>query len=225
MVEKIIVNPSEVRGLGNIVMDNHTVSDWETYKSVLGSSTDTVNGESVSIYELSMYGVSFNNASYMSSGSVTVTVTVTNGTPLETGTVYVTGAGTGSASVNFGTGFTATVSVNVTGITASGTLTATYKGSSATVPVTYEQANYTLTFNQSTYTMLSGTTVSCTLKLGNTPVSGEGITFATENNPQTNNTDSNGVATFNVDYFDFYSYPATLTATWEDLTATCTIVE
>ena len=51
MVEKIIINPEEVRGLGNI-MSPHSSSDYEVYMSRITSSTDTVNGQTMTVYEL-----------------------------------------------------------------------------------------------------------------------------------------------------------------------------
>ena len=51
MVEKIIINPEEVRGLGNI-MSPHSSSDYEVYMSSITSGTDTVNGQTMTVYEL-----------------------------------------------------------------------------------------------------------------------------------------------------------------------------
>ena len=51
MVEKIIINPEEVRGLGNI-MSPHSSSDYEVYMSSISSGTDTVNGQTMTVYEL-----------------------------------------------------------------------------------------------------------------------------------------------------------------------------
>ena len=48
MVEKIIVNPSSVRGLGDI-LDVKGVSDYSLYGSTLSSGTDTVNGATKNI--------------------------------------------------------------------------------------------------------------------------------------------------------------------------------
>lgn len=51
MVEKIIINPEEVRGLGNI-MSPHSSSDYEVYMSSITTGTDTVNGQTMTVYEL-----------------------------------------------------------------------------------------------------------------------------------------------------------------------------
>lgn len=51
MVEKIIINPNKVRGYGNI-MSPHSSSDYEVYMSSISSGTDTVNGQTMTVYEL-----------------------------------------------------------------------------------------------------------------------------------------------------------------------------
>ena len=51
MVEKIIINPNKVRGYGNI-MSPHSTSDYETYGSIITSGTDTVNGQTMTVYEM-----------------------------------------------------------------------------------------------------------------------------------------------------------------------------
>ena len=49
MVEKIIVNPSEVRGLGDIV-DSKGASDFIVYGSGVTETTDTVNGATSKVF-------------------------------------------------------------------------------------------------------------------------------------------------------------------------------
>ena len=77
--------------------------------------------------------------------------------------------------------------------------------------------------------MLDGVTVSCTLTDDGTPLSGETVTFSWEffggTNTVTATTNSSGVATQSFEYFDFESFPVTVTATYSGVTATCTIVE
>ena len=51
MVEKITINPTKVRAYGNI-MSPHSTSDYETYASSITSGTDTVNGQTVPVYEM-----------------------------------------------------------------------------------------------------------------------------------------------------------------------------
>ena len=48
-MDKIIVNPLDVRGLGNIVSPK-TISDFGVLNSTISSSTDTVNNESMTVY-------------------------------------------------------------------------------------------------------------------------------------------------------------------------------
>ena len=51
MVEKIKINPDNIRAYGNIVSPK-VLRDFATYESELSSGTDTVNGETVTVYEL-----------------------------------------------------------------------------------------------------------------------------------------------------------------------------
>ena len=231
MVEKIIVNPNEVRGYGNIISPKTSTDFTPSTDCKVVQSTDTVYGTETTVYGIeSAYTLSFDSASYTTStGSVTVQVTLfKENVRLPEQTVTVTGGGgTGTGT----TDIIGVANITVTGITESGTLTATYKNGKATATVTYEQASYSLAFSQSTYTcdMMDGVTVSCTLKDGDTPMSGETVTFSWESLGSTSTvtatTNSSGVATQSFDYFDFESFPATVTATYQGVTATCTIVE
>ena len=227
MVEKITVNPESIRAYGNIITPK-TSTDFslygEDYKII--ESTDTVNGEQTTVYGIeSIYTLTFDSASYTSSGSVSLTVTVMEGTsPVLSGTVYVTGAG-GSGSGILTIGGDGVVNITVTGITESGTLTATYENAKATVPITYEQSSYSLAFSQSTYYipfLEEGVDVSCTLTDNGTPVSGQTITFNWNEFgfPQstTATTNSNGVATTFIG-----TSGTTLTAIYQTASATCTI--
>ena len=141
MVEKIIVNPSEVRGLGDI-LEVKSTSDFTLYGATLSSGTDTVYGASSSVFVLNStnshdYSLSFGSASYTATGgSCTVTVTLTDdSTPVENATISVTGGTGGSGSGT--TNSSGVASINVTGITASGNLTASFSGVTATASVTY----------------------------------------------------------------------------------------
>lgn len=60
MVEKIIVNPQKVRGLGNISMEK-SVTDFERYYSSIIQSDIVVNGVAMTGYTMaySVYGVGF----------------------------------------------------------------------------------------------------------------------------------------------------------------------
>ena len=54
-LDKIIVQPENVRGLGD-VLSPKSASDFEEYLSTLTSSTDTVNGASMTVYSLEYNG-------------------------------------------------------------------------------------------------------------------------------------------------------------------------
>lgn len=229
-MEKISINPSKVRAYGNIITPK-TSTDFsvygEDYKIV--ESTDTVYGAETGVFELrNKYDVSFNSATYTTSSSnVNVQVSVLQGTtPVASGTVYVTGCG-GSGSGNIGydvqTG-TWLANVAVTGITSSGTLTANYKGATATATLTYSPVAYTLQFSRDTYTpgMFDEVTVYVTLKDNGVAMSGETITFTYYNGFSTETatatTNSNGVASLYLE-----GIIGTVTATYQGVTATCTI--
>ena len=49
MVDKIVIHPREVRGLGNIVMEKN-ISDFGTVSGGISSGTDTVNGETKTVF-------------------------------------------------------------------------------------------------------------------------------------------------------------------------------
>ena len=225
MVEKIIVNPNKIRGYGNI-HEATSASEWSIHGCNLTKTTDTVDGATTDVFQLSpkTYTLSFNSASYTTNdGTLSLSVSVIDGvTPVIGATVTVTGGG-GS-----GTGTTNNIgnaSITVTGITESGTLTATYETSHATATVTYQTTNYSLAFSQSTYYipfLEEGVNVSCTLTDNGTPVSGQTITFNWRESgisqSTTATTNSNGVATTFIE-----TYGTTLTAIYQTASASCTI--
>lgn len=51
MVEKIIISPDRVRGLGNII-NSHESTDYELSDCTLTTGADTVNGVTVAVYTL-----------------------------------------------------------------------------------------------------------------------------------------------------------------------------
>ena len=228
MVEKIIVNPNEIRGYGNIISPKTSTDFTPSTDYKVVQSTDTVYGTETTVYGIeSVYTVSFDSESYTTStGVVPLTVTVMKGTtPVVSGTVSVTGAG-GSGSGNLVIGGGGVVYITVTGITESGTLTSIYKSAKATVPVTYEQSSYSLAFSQDTYeaSMFGDVTISCTLTDNGSPVSGETVTFTWmdlgDPYTATATTDSNGVATKQINVMDS---TVVITATYGTATATCNV--
>ena len=119
--------------------------------------------------------------------------------------------------------------VTVTGISSNTTFTCSYGNVSDTCTVTVPA--YSLAFSQDTYTIetMGDVTISCTLKNGNTPMSGETVTLTWNamgaSFSENVTTGSNGVASYTFDYFDGGPYPVTLTATSHGASATCTINE
>ena len=51
MVEKIIINPSNVRGYGNII-GAKTSTSYDTYNAEVTGISDTVNGEVVAVMDV-----------------------------------------------------------------------------------------------------------------------------------------------------------------------------
>ena len=51
MVEKITINPTKVRAYGNII-NQHSTADYTNYACTLTETTDTVNGQTMTVYEL-----------------------------------------------------------------------------------------------------------------------------------------------------------------------------
>ena len=83
MVEKIIINPEEIRGLGNIVSSNHSLEDYKVYMSTLEEGTAEIEGVETVVYEMDPLGSDISIALTLSAstisigGTVTVTATVT----------------------------------------------------------------------------------------------------------------------------------------------------
>ena len=107
MVDRVIVTPESIRGLGNIVIEKGT-SDYSVFQSELSSGTDTINGEDSTVFCLSYQGgyvvlltVSSSSVSYGSSVTLTATVTEAgSGVSGETVTFYdgETSLGTGTTN-------------------------------------------------------------------------------------------------------------------------------
>ena len=107
MVDRVIVTPESIRGLGNIVIEKGT-SDYSVFQSELSSGTDTINGEDSTVFCLSYQGgyvvlltVSSGSVSYGSSVTLTATVMEAgSGVSGETVTFYdgETSLGTGTTN-------------------------------------------------------------------------------------------------------------------------------
>lgn len=130
MVEKIIVNPEKIRGLGNI-LSAKAVSDFDLYNSVLSESEDTVYGATKSVFVLESdtthdYSIAFSSSTYTAvGGSCTVSVTLLdNNVAVSGATVSVSGS---DGSLYSGiTNSQGTASITVTGVTSSVTFNCTY---------------------------------------------------------------------------------------------------
>ena len=89
MVEKITINPSRVRGVGNIISPSKTVSDFTPYNSTITSGNETINKLSTVVYNLSanVGGIVLTVAKEYVASSDTVVFTATvhdeHGSPLE----------------------------------------------------------------------------------------------------------------------------------------------
>ena len=91
-MDKVIVQPLNVRCLGDIVSPK-VASDFSGYHSVISSSTDTVDGKTVTVYQLvaEQGGIVLTVASsYVAKNNTVVlsaTVTDSSGDPVEGVTV------------------------------------------------------------------------------------------------------------------------------------------
>lgn len=110
MVEKIIVSPQSIRGLGNIIMPK-SIEDFSQYSCTNTRSDETVNGTTQKVYSISFLesstSLAANNNIVAVGSTVALTATVTSdGDPVN------------GASVNFldGNEIVATSTTNASGI-------------------------------------------------------------------------------------------------------------
>ena len=52
MVERIVVNPQEVRGLGNVVNDEKTKQDVDVFNSYVTTESDLIDGIRIGIMRM-----------------------------------------------------------------------------------------------------------------------------------------------------------------------------
>ena len=114
-MDKIIVNPLDVRGLGNIVSPK-TISDFGVLNGTLSSGSDTVNNQSMTVYStdylvgssISLSAVDGNNdtVDVITDSQVTVYAVLKDDddTVIEGATVYFNVNGTISSDVTDNTG-------------------------------------------------------------------------------------------------------------------------
>ena len=174
----------------------------------------------------SSYHIEFNSSSYEASGgSATISCTLQEDYAPKSGAT-VTFTGSDSSSYTGITNNLGVATATVTGLSSNTTFTCSYGNVSDTCTVTVPVANYTLQFSQDTYTpgMLGDVTVYVTLKDNGVAMSGETVTFTYQGGlgPETatSTTNNSGVASH---YFDIAPPNPTVTATYQGVTATCTI--
>lgn len=138
MVEKIIINPNEVRGYGNI-LSPHSSSDYELEDCTIEAGTDTVNGATETVYTLTptashSYSLAFSSSSYTASGgSAEVSVTLTDNSVAVSGATVTFTGGTSTVTGTTNSSGVATATITVT---ETSTITATYSNVSDTCTVT-----------------------------------------------------------------------------------------
>lgn len=207
MVEKIIINPENVRGYGNII-NPHSSEDYELYNSTIEETTDTIGGIVTTVYEMEMMETTITVALSLSSStvtlgnSVTLTATVLDDETPVTGETVTFKAG----STTLGTGTTNSSGIATYSYTTNtaGTLslTASYDrvtSTPVTLTVNKKTPTVTLTASSSTYILLQNIVLTATVKDGNTGISGVEVTChhsGYSSGTQTATTNSSGVATF-----------------------------
>ena len=234
MVEKIIINPNEVRGYGNI-LNPHSAEDYEPYLTTVTETTDTVEGRTMTVYEMEYEGnltpttltLTVNSSSVYIGDTVTFTATLkdTSNNAVSGATVTFkegsTSLGTGTTnSSGVATLSTTSLTVGSHSVTANYGGDSTYAGSnSSSVSVTVSH-NYSLAFSSSSYTASGGSAeVSVTLTDNSVAVSGATVTFTGGTSTVTGTTNSSGVATATISV----TTTSTITATYGTATDTCTI--
>ena len=228
MVEKIIVSPESIRGLGNIVSPK-TGADFSVSDCVLTVSTDTVDGETVTVFGLQPESTVLSVSLTVDDNSVMIGDTIVlSATVLDEMTAPVEGA---SVSFKLSGSVVGTSTTNSSGVAtlsyvcnSAGSLsfTASCMGNdSSSVSVTVTGHDYSLTFSSTSYTtdMSGDVTVSAVLTDNGAYVSGATVTFTGGTSTVTATTDSNGVASASVNF----TSDGTLTATYSNVSDTCTV--
>ena len=195
MVERIVVNPQEVRGLGNVVNDDKTKQDVDVFNSYVTTASDLIDGIRIGIMRMTYNDpnllFSFNRLEkflYVNSDEASLgwynkkltldSDTLTVGFDADDKTLYV---------------------------------------GTDTPPVVHD---YSISFSQDSYTAVDGSAeVSCTLLDNGVAVSGATVTFTGGTSTVTGTTGSNGVATVTVTF----NATGTVTATYESVSDTATV--
>ena len=222
MVEKIIVSPGDVRGLGNIV-DPKLVGDFETELCVLDEDTEVIQSTVLSIYTMSYSNINItlatSSASVTFGGSITLTATVLDGSTAVSGeTVYfkygadIIGTGTTNSSGKATTTYTPPLGGSYSFI-------ATYEGKvSEPVTVTVNKINPSVSLVFADDYVYEGENLVCTATVTYQSEGLEGLLVSFKEGATvlgTGVTDSNGVVTFTTNTLQLgnHSIVASTTAT------------
>ena len=222
MVEKIIITPNKIRGYGNIILPKN-VSDFET-DLILDTDTETINGESYTIYTLNNEVVSItctvDNATITLGADITLSATLLDedDDPITSATVYFRhGAETlGNATTNNNGVATFTYTPLVGG---SFSFNASYNGkASSDVSVTVNRLNPSLGLT-STGNNYYGENITFTaiLTYNEEGLEGNVVSFQESGTVLGYGiTDSNGVATLTLNDLSLGSHTITATSTATD---------
>lgn len=237
MVEKISFTPEEIRGYGNIV-SVHSLDDYECYDGVLTETTDTIDGATVTVYEMeyqtdteaTTISMTASSQSFVVGGSVTFTATLLDNELSGVSGVTITFKD-GTTTLGTGTTNSSGVATYTTSSLTSGShsITAVFAGNSSytastssAVSVTVLSHNYHLEFGSNSYTtdINGNVTITCTLTDNSVAVSSASVSLTGTGVSTSATTDSDGLATFNLTGL---TTDTTLTATYSGATATCTV--
>jgi len=228
MVEKIIISPESVRGLGNIVMPK-TGADFRSVDCTVLVGTDTVNEETVTVFTLESdvtllsVVLSVDDSSVVVGDTVTLSATVTDEMtqPVEGATVSFKLNGNVLGTSDTNSSGVATYSYTTV---SDGTLvfsSVCSNNSSNSVNVTVTGHSYSLEFDSTDYTVIGGSVV---IKVGLTDnsavVPNVSVGLSGGGSSWSATTDTDGVATFNLSNV---TTGGTYTASYGGATATCNV--
>ena len=231
MVEKIIISPESIRGLGNIVMPKNG-ADFEEYNCTMEVSEDTVNGETVTVYVLTPETTTISlvlssNVSTVTAGSnVILSVTVTEDeVPVSGQSVSFKLGGTelGTSTTNSSGVATYTYTTTIGG---SLNFSADYAGHSSngvSVVVNKRSTSTSLSLGSASIIVGGSTTASATVTSTGSGVSGLTVTFKDGTTSLgTATTNSSGVATYTLSGLSVGSHSITAVVTATDTYETST---
>ena len=228
MVEKIIVQAEEVRGLGNILMPK-SGADYSVYNCTLEVGEDSVWNEDMTVYimtpadtDISLVLSATDDSYLVGEGAVLSCTVLEDGVPVTGQSVSFRCNGAEFTTGNTGNNGVATAVYTVGVGDSSLNFSAIYAGhTSNTVSVLIEH-DYGLSFSQSSYVAVNGfATLEMTLEDNSVAVGGATISVTgSDSSVYTGTTNSQGVASVTVSNI---SSLTTFTASYQNVTATCTV--